>query len=170
MTLALQAMQLAMLAHAGQRRKYTGNPYTEHLAQVAGIVATLPHGYHHPQATCQEIVATAWLHDVIEDCGVPSVSLRANFGPVVAGGVLLLSDLEKEGNRTLRKIAACERLAAAPTWVQTIKIADLISNTASIREHDPKFAEVYIPEARALLEALDGAHPTLRNILREVLK
>lgn len=165
MTLALQAMQFAMLAHAGQRRKYTGNPYTEHLAQVAGIVATLPHAYYHPQAMWQEMIATAWLHDVIEDCGVHQVSLRANFGPVVAGGVLLLSDLEKEGNR-----AACARLADAPCWVQTVKIADLISNTASIREHDPKFAEAYIPEARALLEALDGAHPTLRNILREVLK
>lgn len=165
MTLALQAMQFAMLAHASQSRKYTGAPYAEHLAQVAGIVATLTHAQYHPQAMGQEMIATAWLHDVIEDCGIPYDMLRPHFGPVVAGGVLLLSDLEKEGNR-----AACARLADAPAWVQTIKIADLISNTASIREHDPEFAEAYIPEARALLEALDGAHPTLRNILREVLK
>ena len=40
-TLAFEAMLFARTSHAGQVRKYTGNPYTDHLAEVAGIVATV---------------------------------------------------------------------------------------------------------------------------------
>lgn len=39
--LALRAMTFAREAHAGQARRYTGNPYVDHLAEVAGIVATV---------------------------------------------------------------------------------------------------------------------------------
>ena len=40
---AFYAMDFARQAHAGHRRKYTGNPYSDHLAEVAGIVATVDH-------------------------------------------------------------------------------------------------------------------------------
>ena len=39
--IAFEAMSFAKSVHAGQVRKYTGNPYTDHLAEVAGIVATV---------------------------------------------------------------------------------------------------------------------------------
>ena len=35
-----------------------------------------------------------------------------------------------------------------------IKAADLISNSKSIAEHDPKFAKVYFEEKRALLDVM----------------
>jgi hypothetical protein len=57
-----------------------------------------------------------------------------------------------------------ERLAMVLGTVQTIKCADLISNTASIALHDPKFAVVYLAEKRALLDVLTQAHPQLRAI------
>jgi (p)ppGpp synthase/HD superfamily hydrolase len=162
-------MNFARLAHADQRRKYTNAPYTDHLAEVAGIVATLPRVYYHPQAMQDEMVAAAWLHDVIEDQGVTAEELSHTFGPIVAGGVLLLSDLETEGNRATRKAAARDRLAEAPSWIQSIKVADMISNTASIVQHDPGFARVYLEEKRLLLDVLTGAHPALLAIAREQL-
>jgi hypothetical protein len=48
--------------------------------------------------------------------------------------------------------------------VQTIKCADLISNTSSIVMHDPKFAITYLAEKRALLDAMVLAHPRLREM------
>ena len=39
MSLAYKAMMFARTVHAGQVRKYTGAPYTDHLAEVAGIPA-----------------------------------------------------------------------------------------------------------------------------------
>lgn len=43
MGIAYEAMLFAREAHKTQRRKYTNNPYAEHLAEVAGIVATVDH-------------------------------------------------------------------------------------------------------------------------------
>lgn len=148
MTLAYEAMMFAREAHKSQRRKYTNNPYTDHLAEVAGIVATVD--------SRPEVIATAWLHDCREDQGVTGEEIERRFGMRVAVGVALLSDFET-GNRAQRKAASCERLANAPGWVQSIKCADIISNTGSIVQHDPKFAEVYLAEKRALLAVLTAA-------------
>ena len=154
-TLAFEAMVFARTAHALQVRKYTGNPYSDHLAEVAGIVATVD--------SSPESIAVAWLHDCREDQGVTGAEIEDRFGIRVAVGVALLSDFET-GNRADRKAASCARLASAPGWVQTIKCADLISNTSSIVMHDPKFAITYLAEKRALLDAMVLAHPRLREM------
>lgn len=161
MSLAFEAMQFAREVHAGQARKYTGNPYADHLAEVAGIVATVA-GY---TEFSQTIIATAWLHDCIEDQDVTPAEVCRRFGPEVQAGVLALSDLEV-GNRAERKAASRKRLAAAPWWVQNIKVADLISNTSSIVKHDPKFARVYLEEKRLLLDVLTNADARLLEIAR----
>lgn len=158
--LAYRAMMFAREVHQDQRRKYTGAPYREHLAEVAGIVATVA-----PPDFGDVMVATAWLHDCVEDKGVAPDTLAERFGSMVADGVLLLSDHET-GNRAERKAAARLRLHAAPGWVQTIKAADLISNTASIVEHDPKFAVTYLAEKRAMLDVLSKADRRLLAIAR----
>ncbi|HOU64489.1 MAG TPA: HD domain-containing protein [Thermomonas sp.] len=138
--------------HKTQVRKYSGNPYADHLAEVAGIVATVD--------TSAETIATAWLHDSREDQGISGEEIEARFGMRVAVGVALLSDLER-GNRATRKALSRERLASAPGWVQSIKCADLISNTSSIVQHDPQFAKVYLEEKSLLLEVLTKADPRL---------
>ncbi|WP_312740479.1 HD domain-containing protein [Cedecea neteri] len=156
--LAFRAMKFAMDKHKDQRRKYTNNPYTDHLAEVAGIVsAVLLH---------DTVIACAWLHDVVEDQGVTEKELRSEFGAAVARGVMALSDLE-EGNRAERKRLSRERLSQSESWVQTIKVADLISNTSSIVEHDPNFAVTYLEEKRLLLDVLTEADPRLLAIARE---
>lgn len=162
MNIAFKAMQFAREVHKYQVRKYTGNPYADHLAEVAGIVATVIDQYDDWR---DWFIAVAWLHDVIEDQGVSTEILRTEFGDTVAAGVLKLSDLEI-GNRTERKAASRARLAAAPSWVQTIKCADLISNTSSIVKHDPKFAVTYLEEKRLLLDVLTKADPRLVEIAR----
>ena len=55
----------------------------------------------------------------------------------------------------------------APPVVQTIKVADLIHNTWSIVEHDPKFAQVYLREKKVLLGALGLADPKLMRTAKE---
>jgi len=154
-SLAFRAMQFAINAHNGQERKYTGEPYYYHMAEVVGILQLLNPSDH--------LVAIAWLHDVIEDQGITYEELKKEFGSFVADGVLMLSDLE-EGNRATRKAASRERLSKAPHWIQTIKVADLISNTSSIVERDPEFAVLYLEEKRELLKVLTLADPRLTAI------
>ncbi|MDM8358818.1 HD domain-containing protein [Pandoraea communis] len=159
--LAYQAMLYARAAHAEQRRKYTNNPYVDHLAEVAGIVSAVAADQF--AVSADTMIAVAWLHDCVEDQGVPLMEIESRFGIMVALGVSGLSDME-QGNRAERKRLSRERLAACSGWIQTIKCADVISNTSSIVEHDPAFAKVYLEEKRLLLDVLMKADPRLRDI------
>jgi (p)ppGpp synthase/HD superfamily hydrolase len=157
---AVAAMNFARAAHAGHVRKYTGNPYADHLAEVAGIVSTVA-----PFGSMRLMVSVAWLHDCVEDVGVTLDQIKAEFGPEVAQGVAGLSDLEV-GNRAERKAASRARLGACDGWIQTIKVADLISNTSSIVKHDADFAKVYLHEKWALLDVMPKADSRLVSIAR----
>jgi (p)ppGpp synthase/HD superfamily hydrolase len=149
----------ATAAHAavGQLRKYTFEPYIVHPAEVAGIVAEA--------GGTPEMIAAAWLHDTVEDTGVTSELIRAEFGDEVATLVGWLTDVSRpdHGNRAARKAVDRAHTAAAPAEAQTIKLADLICNTKSIVAHDPKFAVTYLAEKRELLEVMTKGDPRLRE-------
>jgi (p)ppGpp synthase/HD superfamily hydrolase len=139
-----RAIEFAKVAHGDQKRKYTGEPYWHHLQSVASIVATVPH--------TPEMIQAAWLHDVLEDTQVLYHTIIAEFGRVVTGYVLWLTDDEDvPGNRAERKRYAALRLFDAPPEVQTIKLADLIDNSMSITKYDPSFARVYMAEKKRLV-------------------
>lgn len=158
--LSCRAMYFAMEAHKAQKRKYTEVPYFTHLAEVAGILSTVRND--------EDSIATAWLHDCIEDCSVDFTVISETFSPKVAMGVYLLSDLEN-GNRAERKRQSRERLAKANDWIQDIKVCDLISNTSSIVQHDPKFAVTYLEEKRLLLGVLTKADNRLLEIAWRII-
>jgi len=160
-------MRFAREAHKDQVRKYTGNPYVDHLAEVAGIVGTVAH-FSGDCAMVDQMLAVAWLHDAVEDCGVTLAEIEAKFGFMVAVGVSGLTDNETGANRAERKAKSRERLAARASWIQTIKCADLISNTSSIVKHDPKFAAVYLQEKRELLAVLTKADRRLWRIAMDL--
>ena len=158
------AMVFAAAAHRDQTRKYTGEPYLFHCAEVAGMLGGL--------GCCLDTVKAAWLHDVLEDCDVKYEQLVAEFGTHVANLVWWVTNQSKpeDGNRATRKAIDCQHLAAAPAEAQTIKLADLISNTSSIVEHDPGFAKVYLKEKRELLEVLTRGHPRLHAEATKILE
>lgn len=162
--LAFEAMIFAHEIHATQVRKYTLNPYTDHLAEVAGYVAVSV-----PRPLIGAATAVSWLHDSAEDQGITYAELVWRFGYLVANGVWHLTDREV-GNRATRKALACHRVAKAPGWVQTVKVADGISNYRSIQQHDPKFAALYRIEWLSMIAVLTKANPQLRNMLLALLK
>jgi hypothetical protein len=78
------------------------------------------------------------------------------FGIDIATLVGWLTDVSKpeDGNRAVRKAMDRAHTAEAPAEAQTIKLADLISNSRSIMQHDAEFARVYLEEKRLLLEVM----------------
>ena len=158
MTLVEHARMFAHGAHfaVGQLRKYTNEPYIVHPFEVAQIVATVP------DAT-EEMIAAAWLHDVVEDTGVTLDQVHLLFGAEVAKLVFWLTDASKpeDGNRAARKAIDRAHIAAAPAEAQTVKLADLISNTKSIMAHDEKFAKTYLEEKRLLLDVMNKGNSAL---------
>ena len=144
-----KAEQFAVQAHGPQKRKYSGEPYIVHPIEVSQIVRTVPH--------TNAMVAAAILHDVIEDTEATYDDVVVNFGVIIADLVNELTDVSKpeDGNRAVRKALDRAHLAKASADAQTIKLADIISNSKDIKENHPSFAKVYIPEMKALLEVLD---------------
>ena len=166
MDIVEKAKVFATAAHAAvaQLRKYTNEPYIVHPAEVADIVSNVP-------GATPEMIAAAWLHDVVEDTGVTNETIRAEFGDKVAELVGWLTDVSRpdHGNRAARKAVDRAHSAAAPAEAQTIKYADLISNTKSIAEHDEKFAKTYFEEKRLLLEVMDKGNAMLLAVARKYI-
>lgn len=151
------AAAFAETAHGAQRRKYTNEPYIVHPAAVAARVATV--------TSDEEVLAAAWLHDVVEDTRVRLPEIETVFGTRVARlvGAVTNVSIRQDGPRRVRKARDLEHLRHAPPEAQTIKYADLIDNTRSIVAHDPEFAWVYLEEKAAVLGALDCGDPRLRK-------
>ena len=155
--LVQRALAFATLAHHGQKRKYSGQPYIVHPIEVAEIVRTVEHD--------DEMLAAALLHDVVEDTDVTIEAIKSEFGEGVADLVDDLTDVSepRDGNRKVRKAMDREHSAQTSARAQTIKLADLISNSADITANDPSFAKVYLAEKALLLGVLIKGNPDLRK-------
>lgn len=158
------ASLVAEAAHRGQVRKYTGEPYINHPREVADIVRSVAH--------TDEMIAAAWLHDVLEDTQLSADALRVLVGESVVSLVRQLTDVSKpsDGNRATRKAMDRAHLAAASPEAKTVKLADLISNTSSIVRYDPEFAVTYLAEKRLLLPFLREGDATLWERANELAK
>jgi (p)ppGpp synthase/HD superfamily hydrolase len=152
-----RALQFAKAAHESidQRRKYSGEPYIVHPMAVAELVRSVPH--------TPEMLAAAYLHDVVEDTPVTIEQIHDEFGPIVGDLVDWLTDVSKpsDGVRRVRKELDRQHTAKAPPEAKTIKLADLIDNTLTIRARDPSFWKVYRREKMALLDVLKEGDPSL---------
>jgi len=163
-----RARLAAIKWHGDQVRKYTSEPYWRHPEAVAHLV-TLHGG-------TDEMIAAAWLHDVIEDTMANADDVRRDFGITVASYVVGLTDLYTPHayprlNRLERKERERMRLAAQPREIKTIKLADLIDNSKSIRKYDPDFAVTYLAEKRRLLDdALGDGHPDLWHLADKIVR
>jgi len=168
-----RAREFATAAHEGQVRKFTNEPYIVHPTRVVEMVKALPSVTLGPCP--DEALATAYLHDVVEDCGISLSLIDDLFGATVSAGVdWLTEDPElkaKKIKRAIRKWMYADRIRLAPPWVKTIKLADLLDNTPSIIKNEPKFAPVYLKEKRHLLDtALLHGDPSLWQKADEILK
>jgi len=152
------AIDLGRAGHdsIGQKRKYTLQPYWIHTEEVAAIVSEVTND--------ENIIIAAVFHDWKEDL-FPKNPLYSdkdiidNFGSEVMGLVDELTNVyTKEAypnlNRHQRHIMERARQAQISPDAQTIKLADLISNTKDLIKQDPGFAQIYLVEKLLLLPLL----------------
>ena len=138
-----------------QVRKYTKEPYWTHPISVAKIVRD--YGGNEKQ------VCAALLHDAVEDVPwVTSLLIIMLFEVELATMVFGLTDQStpEDGNRKIRKSIDRGWFEEQDADTQFVKLADLLDNTRSICEYDPKFAKVYLEEKRQLLGVV---HPSLKD-------
>lgn len=130
-----EAADLAARRHNGMARKGRGNePYINHLAEVANLLATATEGVD------AELVAAGWLHDTIEDTDTTREELAQRFSERIASLVTECTDdmsLPKAERRRLQVLDAPKKSDGA----KLIKIADKISNTGARIQTDPSAEE-----------------------------
>jgi len=161
------AYVLAAQAHSQQTRE-NGDPYITHPLAVADILA----GYRLDTAT----IATALLHDVIEDTEVKLPDLERRFGPAIGGlvdGVTKLTRLELQSDRT-KQAENFRKLVLAMSKdirVLLVKLADRLHNMRTLHyvqkpERRQRIAretmEIYAPLAERIgMDALKTELQTL---------
>ena len=161
--LVTRAAHFAAMAHGTQTRKGTGLPYIVHPAEVAEMATSL-------SWATPELVAAAWLHDVLEDTTVDSFALAGIFGEDVASLVVeLTNQFTKEDhpdkNRRTRKRLEFERLATVSREAKVLKMLDRISNL-NATGLDEGFVRLYLEETADLLAAVQDGDPDVAEILR----
>ncbi len=155
--LVSRARSYATEAHSriNHRRKYSLELYDIHLKNVAEIVASV--------TSDPEMIAAAWLHDVVEDTPASFFDIEKEFGVNIAELVGEVTDVSRpsDGNRATRKTIDRTHLSGVTIRGKTIKLADLIDNCRDILRQDPEFAKTYLTEMALLLEVLSDGDPRL---------
>ena len=142
-----KAKNFAIQAHGSQ--KYGEHPYSYHLGKVAEIV----------KAYSEEIQATAWLHDVIEDTPITLDEISSEFGFIISEAVALLSD-QPGDNRKERKQKTYALLSQVDTnsnqaIALIVKAADRLANLREcLKTQHKRLLDVYIDEHQAIRSAI----------------
>jgi (p)ppGpp synthase/HD superfamily hydrolase len=160
MNIRQKAQDFATKAHAnaGQVRKFTGEPYIVHPAAVVELLQAID--------PSDEMIAAAWLHDVVEDTDVTLMDIQNEFGTVVAQYIEMLTDSQTRssgGERIHRKNTNLLHTSQACPEAQSIKLCDLIDNASMVVERDPIFARQYLLEMKRLLLVLTKGDTTLHQ-------
>ena len=156
--LIMDAALFAADAHSSQVRTDRGDPYINHLAEVAAMCASI-------EPFDPVLVAAAWLHDTVEDTDPTEADIRSRFGGQVAALVLDVTDppgLHGDARRE-RQIA---HTAACGPRVRRLKLADKTSNVEELiglpteRFDGPGNAR-YLDWSRRVVTVCRGVAPAL---------
>ena len=160
-TLLNRAYVFAMQAHGTQTRA-SGDPYFSHPLEVAGILTDMK--------LDSDTIATALLHDVIEDTVATLEQIEASFGPKVAemvDGVTKLSKIELQAETTRQAENFRKFLLAMSNDIRVllVKLADRLHNMRTLH-----FISKPEKRRRISLETLEIYAPLAERIGMHVLK
>ncbi len=135
-----RARAFAVKRHGGQR--YDGDkPYEFHLQAVHDVLVRFG-------VTDEDLLAAAWLHDVVEDTNTSRAQVAERFGDRVGELVYAVTN-EPGKNRHARHVATYPKIAGMP-GATTLKLADRIANV----EQGGKLVGMYRGEQPAFRKAL----------------
>ena len=167
--LVSEAAEFAAHRHTGMARKGRGNePYINHLAEVANLLATALGGRD------ADLIAAGWLHDTIEDTSTTQDELAKKFNEHVADLVAEVTDdmrLPKSTRRQLQVVDAPGKSRSA----KLIKIADKISNIRARIHSDPSAEERadlidYVDWAEQVVAGCRGVNAALDRMFDDTVK
>jgi guanosine-3',5'-bis(diphosphate) 3'-pyrophosphohydrolase len=167
--LVSEAAEFAARRHTGMARKGRGNePYVNHLAEVANLLATVTGGRD------AELIAVGWLHDTIEDTATTQEELAQKFSERVANLVAEVTDDMRLPKTARRRLQIVDSPGKSPS-AKLIKIADKISNIRARVHADPSAEERadltdYLAWAEQVVAGCRGVNAALDRIFDDTVK
>lgn len=167
--LITRALHFAADRHSNHRRKgQAQEPYVNHLAEVAELVANATKGKD------ANLVAAALLHDTIEDTVTVPEELVTIFNSDVASLVQEVTD-DKSLPKQNRKDLQVANAPTKSTRAKLLKLADKTSNLRSIAYSPPENWNTerkreYIDWSLKVANGLKGVHPWLEARFDEALE
>lgn len=120
-----RALNFAIKAHGNQTRKGDGKPYIVHPIEVAVIVAkVIPNNDY--------VIASALLHDTVEDTDTTLEDIEKEFGYTVVKIVGDLTEKDKSLPWRKRKMLAIAHIKEMDEWSLIVKTADKLQNLKSL--------------------------------------
>jgi len=164
-------------SHDKQLRKYTHEPYVNHVIRVAELTSVVADisTFAYEIALC---------HDLIEDTHVTTTKLiqtlvKYEYDLVdalfISDHVIELTDYYTKSNfpfltRKSRKDKEAIRLSCISDLSQTVKCLDISDNISDIVEHDAKFATTYLREKLNILNKFHCANWQVHNTIIYTVK
>ena len=147
------ARNLATEYHDGMTDKY-GNPYMEHLDRVADRVREMEYDFVDETSEVELYIATAYLHDIIEDTAATESTIDAEFPSVIVDAVGKLTRTKGmtyadyiEGMmpsyEILRSDANWFALALSGKIARVVKLSDLLDHVAGPTPCPPNLKKRY---------------------------
>jgi (p)ppGpp synthase/HD superfamily hydrolase len=148
--------------HSTQRRKGgAGEPYINHLLEVASLVS------HATDGNDTDLVIAALLHDATEDQDVTPNAIAELFGTDVAALVQEVTD-DKSLPDVVRKRLQVQEAPSKSRRAKILKLADKISNVRSIGRDPPDWPaerlRAYVQWGRDVVAGLRDASPELEAL------
>lgn len=160
-------------AHRGQKRN-TGDdtaPEVPYIVHPRAVRAVLEVEHPDPAVRAPWLLATALLHDVLEDCDVHPLEVTAQFGADVSAACRALSkQLKCEPLAVKTSDQYWAVLAQAPLAVRQVKAADRVDNLRScLRWPRPKLTHKYLRETPRYLLPMVADDAFLYALLCDLL-
>lgn len=156
MTKILKAVSFCITKHAGQVRKGSGEPYSNHPIAVSRIVSD-----HKVSKKMECLVIAALLHDTLEDTDTSFSELASEFGPLVASLVLELTN-DSGAIAAMGKLAYHKKkLEGMSSYGLVIKLADRLHNVSDSPTKKMVSDTVELMGHLKVNRTLSGTHSTL---------
>jgi guanosine-3',5'-bis(diphosphate) 3'-pyrophosphohydrolase len=164
--LVLKALSFAAFKHRHQRRKgVKAIPYINHPIALADLLVRTA------KISDPEVIATALLHDTVEDTGTTPEELKTEFGSVISKLVAELTD-DKSLLPEVRKRRQVEHAPSLSPMARMVKLADKTCNLRDVVQDPPakwslKRKQEYFDWAKEVVDKIRGTNVKLEKAFDE---
>ncbi len=166
MNLLEEVIKFAKEKHKNQKRKFSKLPYFIHPKRIAEKIKQITNNIN--------IIATAYLHDTIEDTNATYEEINQLFGKEIADLVKELTSDNIEVKKMGKKKYLTQKMNKMSENAFLVKLVDRLDNIKDIKDGPQAFKEKYLKETHYILENLNRQinkqHALILDELRETLE